>query len=304
MRVNGAYFPAFQDAVYLNNNGAHRRAYAGVSAGLEYFGGGAGLMDTFFGSDYTPANHPEQFSTVEIRHSHTDTQKAYRYFRDELAGGAGPPTGRGYWYGGFVPCNFQVWDVTNDVQLDAALVERRVVDNAGVPVPAAQQPASLDSTWAPLSDDLDTGDREYLAIYRSVYTDTPKDEFREDGVHGLGNGTGSVRDMGDTPGGPRTSSTTATCSSSCGRIPATNNDVYDIRHVDAAAEQRALASRRARPGARGSESVLHASTYEMNQFNRVMRFMNMPETCTVRIFNLGGDLVRTLQQDGRRPSRS
>jgi hypothetical protein len=38
------------------------------------------------------------------------------------------------------------------------------------------------------------------------------------------------------------------------------------------------------------------SRYEQNQFNRVVRFMNLPETCTVRIFNLAGELVRTLQK--------
>ena len=38
------------------------------------------------------------------------------------------------------------------------------------------------------------------------------------------------------------------------------------------------------------------SRYELNQFSRVIRFMNLPETCTIRIFNLAGELVRTLQK--------
>jgi hypothetical protein len=41
-----------------------------------------------------------------------------------------------------------------------------------------------------------------------------------------------------------------------------------------------------------------ASAYERNQFGRVVRFTNLPTTATVRIFNLVGDLVRTLRKDG------
>jgi hypothetical protein len=40
-----------------------------------------------------------------------------------------------------------------------------------------------------------------------------------------------------------------------------------------------------------------ANAYERNQFNRVIRFTNLPRTTTIRIFNLLGDLVRTLRKD-------
>jgi hypothetical protein len=39
------------------------------------------------------------------------------------------------------------------------------------------------------------------------------------------------------------------------------------------------------------------SAYEMNQFERRVKFTRMPPRATVRIFNLAGDLVRTLQKD-------
>ena len=39
------------------------------------------------------------------------------------------------------------------------------------------------------------------------------------------------------------------------------------------------------------------SAYEPNQFEREIRFTNLPEKCTIRIFNLGGDLIRTLEKD-------
>jgi hypothetical protein len=39
------------------------------------------------------------------------------------------------------------------------------------------------------------------------------------------------------------------------------------------------------------------SAYEMNQFERVVKFTRMPPLATVRIFNIAGDLVRTLEKD-------
>ena len=40
-----------------------------------------------------------------------------------------------------------------------------------------------------------------------------------------------------------------------------------------------------------------ANAYERDQFNRVLRFTNLPQTATIRVFNLLGDLVRTLRKD-------
>jgi hypothetical protein len=39
------------------------------------------------------------------------------------------------------------------------------------------------------------------------------------------------------------------------------------------------------------------STYELNQFNRQIKFTHLPARCTIRIFNLGGDLIRTLEKN-------
>jgi hypothetical protein len=39
------------------------------------------------------------------------------------------------------------------------------------------------------------------------------------------------------------------------------------------------------------------NTYEQNQFNRVVRITNLPPKAKLRIFNLGGELVRTLDKD-------
>jgi hypothetical protein len=39
------------------------------------------------------------------------------------------------------------------------------------------------------------------------------------------------------------------------------------------------------------------SAYEQNQFSRRIRFVNLPAQCTVRIYNLAGQLVRTLEKN-------
>jgi len=39
------------------------------------------------------------------------------------------------------------------------------------------------------------------------------------------------------------------------------------------------------------------SSYEVTQFNRVVKFINLPEKCKIRIFNLAGVLIRTLEKD-------
>jgi hypothetical protein len=39
------------------------------------------------------------------------------------------------------------------------------------------------------------------------------------------------------------------------------------------------------------------SSYDNSVFNRVQKFTNLPDQCTISIYNLGGDLVRTLQKN-------
>ncbi len=45
-----------------------------------------------------------------------------------------------------------------------------------------------------------------------------------------------------------------------------------------------------------------ASAYETSNLNDVARFVNLPETATIRIFTLSGTLIRTLEKSG--PARS
>jgi hypothetical protein len=289
-KVVGAYVPAFQGADYNNLNTAHRRPISGINAGLESFGGGGGLGSSFLGSTLDAATQPDSFTSVELRFG--PTQKIYRYFRRQLADGTAPAVGRGYVYAGYQTVNFQVWDVANNVQLDAAYVEKAITDDAGVLT--GPQPATHDSTWLPSSDSGDGG-REYFFVLRRPYSDTPKAEFQVDGqintggfpvLYALWAFRRSDADVFDD--GDKFTFTWAN--------PATANDVYDfctspLVRSNASLEKSALDRIRVVPN-----PYYMRSAYELNQFSRIVRFVNLPENATVRIFNLAGHLVRTLRK--------
>mgnify|MGYP001606574033 CR=1 FL=1 len=293
VKVVGQYSPKLQDAAYRNLNTDHRRAIEGVNFGLPFFGGGAGYGWDFFGGTLDPAAMPDSFTTVQIRFDHTATQKAYRFFRLQQADGSAPAIGRAYNYGGFHDCNFQVWDAINDVQLDAAFVEKMVTDAAGTYLPLGSQLASQDSTWDPSDDAI--GDREYLFVIRRPYSDTPKLAIAFDGavaddsqplMYAMGvklRGASDVIDDGDA-------------FEFLYANPGSANDVYtfcatDIVRGDVALEKQGLQRIRVVPN-----PYYMRSRYELSQFQRIVRFINMPETATIKIFNLSGQLVRTLRK--------
>jgi len=290
VRVTGQYFPQFQAGNYLDNNPAHRRALTGVNWGLPSFFGGAGSGWDFFGGTIDPAADPDSFTTVQLRFSHTDTQNAYRFLRRELADGTGQG---GYDYGGFHPVNMQAWDVVNNVQLDLAFVERTVVAADGTILPPGQQLATFDSTWAPTNDGL--GDREYLFVIRRPYSSTPKAEIAQDAsivsdvlplMWVLGARMRAASDVIDD--GDAFEWVWAN--------PATTNDVYVFNTQSLQQNNSALAaSGLGRIRAVPNPYYAH-STYELNQFTRQLRFMNLPEKCKIRIYNLAGQLIRVLDK--------
>lgn len=294
VRVIGKYFTQLQDGAYLNNNTDHRRAIEGVNFGLPYFGGGAGVGNDFQGSTISPEANPDSFKTVEIRFSTTATQKCYRYQRLQTAAGTAPAAfpDRGYPFSGFYDCNFQVWDVINNVQLDAAFVERGIMDDAGAYQDSTGFP-SINQTWAPTTEG--TGDREYLYILNRPYSATPKDEFRVDDAISTGafpvlyTLTAKARDVTDViDDGDVFRFLWAN--------PAVPNDIYAFNSSALVRGNTGLAGSKLSSIRVVPNPYYNHSRYELNQFNRIVRFMNLPETCTIRIFNLAGDLVRTLQK--------
>ncbi len=173
----GSPHPAL-DVTYENDDPTHRRALTGLNWGGASFFGGADFGWNFWGGSLNPATQRDSFATVEVRFSHTATQRAYRYLRLQMADGSSPAGGREYRYGGFHEVPFQVWDTVHDVQLDVAFVERTVTDAFGTIQPPGAQTATFDSTWAP--DASFDGGREYLYLLNTPYSDTPKTPFEVD----------------------------------------------------------------------------------------------------------------------------
>lgn len=267
----------------------------GVGAGLTSAATGSELYDDSFGYAYDffagidPEVSPELFPNVELRFG--PTQKAHVYYRNELSSGGAPDAGRGYVYGGLKDVGFQAWDTDNNVQLAVGFVERQIVDAASTPL--ASQPATHDGTWMP--DGSGDGAREYLGISSRQYSSSAIPELAVDGaITGADEswlydawlyreGTVNAGDKfvivsgGNRPGTPNDTLVFTTSKP-------TSND---------AALQRANFSRiRAVP----NPYYAH-SNYELSSLNRVIKFVNMPEAATVRLYNLAGDLVRTLRKD-------
>ena len=290
VKVTGAYFPQLQEVTYRNLDATHRRALEGVNwnGNQAWLQGGASTGLDFFTSSLDPATEPDSFATVEIRFSHTDTQLAHRYMRLEDAGGT--PTGV-YQYGRMHTVPFQAWDAINNVQLDAAFVERAVVNASGNLLPS--QPASHDSTWGPT--DAGDGDREYFFVFNTPYTGTANSIYTHDdalfdaGIPTLYAAWSKLRSATDViDDGDRIDFVWAN--------PAIDNDEYAFSTSQLVRSNATLAKS-------GLESIrvvpnpyYNRSRYEINQFNRKIRFINLPEVATIRIFNLAGELVRTLEK--------
>jgi hypothetical protein len=278
--------------------------YAPFDNDMPFHGVGAGLTtfeDSFgyawdFTSGIDPHVQPELFRNVEVRFG--PTQKAYRYFRDELASGSAPAAlGRAYTYQGFHDVGFQVWNVDDNVQLEVGFVERRITDANNVA--SGAQPATQDATWMP--DGSSLGGREYLLISQRPYTGTEAPELAADNAVGLNPAgtpapdtlwmyaawlyrTGTVQ-SGDrfivVSGGDRhgTPNDTLVFTTSA---PAKNVTSLQKQNLDRV---------------RVVPNPYYArSSYELSGFNRIIKFMNMPEQATVKIYNLSGHLIRTLRK--------
>ena len=298
VRVTGAYKAELQDVVYVEVEPvAEIRDLQPVDFGLAFYGGAADYGSHFFASTIDPEVNPEAFTTVEVRFDSTATSKAYQYHREVLADGAtAPANGRHYQYGGYENVRFQIWDTVNDKQLSAAFVEKIITDDNAVPTGAPYP--SNDETWRPT--EAADGDREYLFIIGEDYSDTPNDAYAVDDAIGALTGTTNMPVMYVFAGHAADTDNAYPENGEMLRYiwanPGSPNDVFRFNgtgaQVNAGLATNQLGNVRVVPN-----PYYTRSSYELNQFDRQIRFMNLPATCTIRIFNLSGELVRTLQKD-------
>lgn len=318
VKVIGSYLPdIIQDVVWVQGTGGATREMVGVDWGGRYLDRGADFAKGFadldppivFDSALDPGAAVDSFGTVEVRLSRSDPAigKAYRYVRDEVAvTGAAPSTGRGYRYGGFVDVRFTVWDTQgdldplNDIQLDGFYVERQLTQADGTIEPDSVQFATRDSTWSP--DRSATGGREYIFVVKSAYSPTPKLQYEVDDPFHAVSVSSPLAPMTYVVWPRRNTGNSNLYDDGDGfrfiwSEPATPNDLFTFDTSAPVTGDVSLAQSQL-DGIRVVPNPYYArSNYETDQFDRIVRFMNLPASCTIRIFTLAGQLVRTLEKN-------
>jgi hypothetical protein len=316
VKVIGSYLESvIQNVVWVEGSQATTaRELVGVDWGGRFFDRGADFAKGFedldppivFDSAIDPVADIDSFGTVEVRlSSDAAAGKAYRYVRDEVdVTGDAPTTGRGYYYGGFVDVPFTVWetqgdlDPLNDIQVDALFVERRktLADGSLDPV----EFATFDSTWGP--DRSAQGGREYIFVATTAYTDTPKPQYEVDDPFHATSVSSPLAPMTYVVW-PRRNRALSDVFDDGDMIrfiwaaPATPNDLFTFDTSAPVTGDMTLAASQLEAIRVVPNPYYARSTYESDQFNRIVRFMNLPASCTIRIFTLSGQLVRTLEKN-------
>jgi hypothetical protein len=263
---------------YEDTTGGNPAALVGDNVGLPFFDGGAGYAKDLFGSS-VPSHSVGP--NIEVRFG-APGQLAYRYVRCACS----PRT---YLIQDFVQVPWTVWNLDTGQQLNAGWLEN-------------EPNGSNDGVWNP--ETVDTDHRELIWPMTSLYTGVLDSTYFgvPDSVYGgwvdaLGGEVDfryvvwpdrvtatSVIDDGD-----KFLFTTSVPSNEFDQFAFTTTKPVDFVPSLASAE---LSKVRAVPN-----PYFAHSTYEINRFNRVLKFTHLPAVCTIRIFNLAGDLVRTIQKD-------
>ncbi len=276
IQVKDLSYPLGQLArVTYENAGPNATALDGYTdLGLPFFNGGAGYAADFPGSAIPTGD--TNTHNVEIRFTGgPDGQFAYRYLR---GGGI-------YAIQDYVPVPFTIWDTDLDQQLAAGFLE-----NSGSP--------TQDGKWNP--DATANGEREVIWVFDSPYTGAAPDSqyFNNTDYQDLLGGliplryvlwshlvsASSVVDNGD-----KVVFTTS--------VPPTSNDYFTFSTTAANRFDTAVAKDQLNQVLAVPNPYFNNSTYELNQFSRVVKFTHLPASCTIRLFNLAGDLVRTIRKN-------
>ncbi len=252
-----------------------RRWLSSTDFGGSFFGGGL-----FSGWDWgwgTTVGAPD-YLNVEIRFSKTQTQKAYDYLR------GGSPN---YGYVGYFDCPFTIWDTESDPprQLNAAFVEQNGV-------------STYDSTWFPGKSGPTS--REYLFILNSTYTEQPDAFYTEKSIYANSEEmpimyilTPQLSTSVDADTGFKDGQKFIITRSK----PLLPDDQYVHKSLRVAEANGELIGMTLNDVKTVPNPYYNFYQEEVDQFDRIVKFINLPPVpLKIRIFNIAGDLVRTMDR--------
>jgi hypothetical protein len=240
-----------------------------VDWGGSGFHGGAGLGFEFFGSNLAPADYSK---TIEIRfHTEESEWSEGQTYRRDL----------GYPASGIGSLPLSAWDVTGGAErrLNVNFVENSSDD----------KPANL--FWDP--DESAQGGREYLYVMNSDYNGGVDYDDENAGIDSdvLWAAWTRVR-----PGHTFLESDAVWTFEF--NLINTEEDVFEFTTYPAGTQVGTVISNELEEIRAVPNPYFNQSAYELNQFERVVRFINLPSAvCTIRIFNLAGELVRTIEKE-------
>jgi len=243
-------------------------------------GGGADYAANNFGSALDPAV-VTNFTNVEIRFTGGPPgQKAYRYLRCDC-------DPRTYRFQDYVDVPFTVWDLDNNRQLNCGFLEN--FPNAN----GFWNPDTVDDFLGAPDDD-----REFIQVYASTYDPAPLPVYTTTYPDWLNDAASLDLQYYVWP-----KATTTPLTIDAGDTFAfvlawrSANDYFTFstrasNRFNVSLAQSELDRVKAVPN-----PYFAHSSYELDQFNRVIRFTHLPQQCTIRLFTLAGSLVRTIQKN-------
>ena len=262
------------NVAYVDTAGGAATGLAGADGrGLRFFNGAAD-----YGADYPGSSLPAlgAYDNCELRFG-PPGQKAYHYVRADA----------GDTITDFVDVPFTAWDLDTGTQLNVAFREE-----GGTPL--------QDGLWDP--DSSPNGGREPVWIMDSPYTgvSNPGTDpyFTDPDLFDMLSANLDLRYHVY----PRLASPTAVLDQGDKlvfntSIPSTANDFFTFTTTAPNRFSASLAKDELNRVLAVPNPYFNHSTYELNQFGRVVKFTHLPVACTLRIFNLSGDLIRTIQKN-------
>jgi hypothetical protein len=273
VKVMGGKKQGLSEVLYVDLPNSFAPGLEPVEWGDGFFNGCADFGSKFFGSALNPNIDPDKFLTAEIRFSLTNVQKAYRYLRGDN------PT---YKYQDFVDVPFTVWDPISNKQLNCAFTE-----NKGSP--------TENKKWTPAT--TEDGGWEVIFIFSSTYRDTPDPVYVSNNILFDAN----KLDIMYVIWLKRKKNAVAIDTGDIIRFnwnnPSDSNDFFTFSTPKAIFGDKEIAKSKLNDIRVVPNPYFGHSSYEMTQFNRVIKFTNLPEKCTIRIFSLAGALIKTLHKD-------